>query len=265
MLFGGGHIYSSDDPIQGYKADPVNWAFHTDGQGVAFSRLWNVQGDNSTVLLTHQWLSGNKNMGSKGIYLAPLKQLRVGADGTPRVTYWKGNEKLKGDSISLPPLPPPSPPPHPPHSMTVVDVSGCSGPEAQWKLPSVGGLPATIGMNATACLGVEGEQVSLRCHIAANQNQSGATETGMTHRMTCLACRTQLCCLDVAPPPHCSQCCRTAQSSAMVVAAWTRCQHFGWHRVTLARSHRSGPSQVVVSALRCNNRRVVGLAPELHH
>ncbi len=164
MLFGGGHIYSSDDPIKGYKADPVNWAFHTDGQGVAFSRLWNVQGDNSTVLLSHQWLSGNRNMGSKGIYLAPLKQLNVGADGTPRVSYWKGNEKLKGDGISLPPLPPPSPPTPPPPPMTVVDVSGCGGPEEQWKLPSVDGSPATIGLNATACLGVEGDQVSLRCH-----------------------------------------------------------------------------------------------------
>ena len=55
MLFGGGHIYSSDHPIQGYKADPKNWAFHTDGAGVAFSRLWNVHdGNSSTVLLSHQ-------------------------------------------------------------------------------------------------------------------------------------------------------------------------------------------------------------------
>ena len=42
MLFGGGHIYSSDQPATGYKKDSVNWAFHTDGFGVAFSRLWNV-------------------------------------------------------------------------------------------------------------------------------------------------------------------------------------------------------------------------------
>ena len=34
MLFGGGHIYSSDNPIQGYKPDAKNWAFHTDGDGV---------------------------------------------------------------------------------------------------------------------------------------------------------------------------------------------------------------------------------------
>ena len=159
MLFGGGHIYSSDDPIQGYKADSVNWAFHTDGQGVAFSRLWNVQGDNSTVLLSHQWLSGNRNMGSKGIYLAPLKQLKVGADGTPRATYWIGNEKLKGDSISLPPLPPPSPPDPSSPPMTVVDISGCGGPEEHWKLPTVGGSATTISLNATACLAVEGDQV----------------------------------------------------------------------------------------------------------
>lgn len=159
MLFGGGHIYSSDDPIQGYTADSVNWAFHTDGQGVAFSRLWNVQGDNSTVLLSHQWLSGNRNMGSKGIYLAPLKQLKVGADGTPRATYWIGNEKLKGDSISLPPLPPPSPPDPLSPPMTVVDISGCGGPEEHWKLPTVGGSATTISLNATACLAVEGDQV----------------------------------------------------------------------------------------------------------
>ena len=25
MLFGGGHIYSSDDPVTGYKKDPINW------------------------------------------------------------------------------------------------------------------------------------------------------------------------------------------------------------------------------------------------
>jgi hypothetical protein len=94
MLFGGGHIYSSDDPIKGYKPDPVNWAFHTDGQGVYFSRLWNVQrGSSSTntstgsngvgaageeqVLLSHQWVTGGTH--GKGIYLGPLKELKIGA------------------------------------------------------------------------------------------------------------------------------------------------------------------------------------------
>ena len=60
MLFGGGHMYTSDDPIQGYTLDAKNPAFHTDGDGVAFSRLWNVQGsgataNETTVLISHQW------------------------------------------------------------------------------------------------------------------------------------------------------------------------------------------------------------------
>eukprot|EP01052_Picozoa_sp_SAG31_P044497 SAG31_NODE_7782_length_1597_cov_1.469292_1_plen_364_part_00 len=38
MLFGGGHLYSSDSPSSGYKPDPNNYAFHTDGHGVLFSR-----------------------------------------------------------------------------------------------------------------------------------------------------------------------------------------------------------------------------------
>lgn len=58
MLFGGGHIYSSDNPIEGYKPDPKNAAFHVDGDGVAFTRLWNVQGSGNEeiVLISHQWM-----------------------------------------------------------------------------------------------------------------------------------------------------------------------------------------------------------------
>ena len=103
MLYSGGHLYTSDNPIQGYVTDPVNPDFHTDGNGVAFSRLWNVQGqtENETVLLTHQWVvrGGSESM----IYLAPIKEAKVGADGTLRAMWWPGNEKLKGSSIELRP------------------------------------------------------------------------------------------------------------------------------------------------------------------
>ena len=82
MLFGGGHIYSSDNPIQGYKPDANNYAFLTDGDGVAYTRLWNVQGsaNESNVLISHQWMTDGMTgsalnpMGSKGIYLAPLRK-----------------------------------------------------------------------------------------------------------------------------------------------------------------------------------------------
>lgn len=49
-------------------------------------------------------MSNNRAMGSRGIYLGPLKEMQVGADGTPRVIYWAGNEKLKGERITLPQL-----------------------------------------------------------------------------------------------------------------------------------------------------------------
>ena len=35
-------------------------------------------------------MTGNGNMGSKGIYLGPLKEMKVGTDGTPRAVYWSG-------------------------------------------------------------------------------------------------------------------------------------------------------------------------------
>ena len=191
MLFGGGHIYVSDNPISGYKIDPKNPAFHADGDGVAYSRLWNVQGsaNKSTILISHQWMTagmtGNGNMGSKGIYLGPIKEMKVGADGTPRAVYWSGNEKLKGAPITLPPLPPPAPPAPPPPPEEVVDVAGCGGgsamalanPEVEavkavasptppgttvWTVPAVGGAAGPIALTkpapapGSACLGVNG-------------------------------------------------------------------------------------------------------------
>ncbi len=98
-----------------------------------------MQGDDSTVLLTHQWQEngccgwrkytpggGNCNTPSNcpplvptkyyqlknttGLgywsatrYLGPIKQVKVFADGSPRVIYWHGNEKLKGEPLPLPP------------------------------------------------------------------------------------------------------------------------------------------------------------------
>jgi hypothetical protein len=178
MLFGGGHIYSSVDPIQGYRPDPVNWAFHTDGDGVHFSRLWNVEGDPHTVLLSHQWLTNSDADADAGadagadvgahadagagagvdvggphnVWLAPLKQLQVGEDGTPRAIYWAGNDALKGEPITLPPLPPLPPPPP---AAEQLDLASCDGSAAQWILPAVGAGPGPISYNATACLGVE--------------------------------------------------------------------------------------------------------------
>ena len=171
MLFGGGHIYSSDNPITGYKPEPKNFDFHTDGDGVAFSRLWNVQGNGataneSTVLISHQWMTNGMTgsafpgaMGSKGIYLAPLKEMKVGTDGTPRAVYWSGNEKLKGDSITLGPLPPPAPP-APPGTETIVDVASCGGGTTTWQVPAVGAAAGPIALKSSsppgsACLGIE--------------------------------------------------------------------------------------------------------------
>ena len=93
--------------------------------GVAFPRFWNVQGgaNESVVLISHQWQT--LDFGSPGIYLGPLKELQIGPDGTPRAVYWSGNEKLKGGSIALPPLPAPTPPAPPPPPEGRVDVAGC--------------------------------------------------------------------------------------------------------------------------------------------
>ena len=35
MLFNGGHIYSSDNPIRGYKPEPKNFEFLSDGEHAA--------------------------------------------------------------------------------------------------------------------------------------------------------------------------------------------------------------------------------------
>jgi hypothetical protein len=109
----------------------------------------NVQGDAQTVLLTHQWADtgccgwrkytpGNGNCNtpsncpplvpakyyhnrSSGYwastrYLGPIKQVKVFADGSPRVVYWPGNEQLKGDPIPLPP----------PHPLAVFNGDGAA-------------------------------------------------------------------------------------------------------------------------------------------
>eukprot|EP01051_Picozoa_sp_SAG22_P010362 SAG22_NODE_930_length_6462_cov_4.402326_1_plen_338_part_00 len=40
MLYGGGHLYSSDTPTSGFKPDARNHNFLTDGRGIDFSRIW---------------------------------------------------------------------------------------------------------------------------------------------------------------------------------------------------------------------------------
>ena len=85
MLFGGGHLYRSDSATTGYRPDQNNFAFHTDGHGVLFSRMFNVQGEPETVVLVHQWLGGRLMPGSvptgqldtlDPIYMGPIKQVR---------------------------------------------------------------------------------------------------------------------------------------------------------------------------------------------
>lgn len=87
-------------------------------------------------------------MGSKGIYLAPLKQMKVGVDGTPRVVYWSGNEALKGTPIAVPPLPPPPPPAPPPPPVERVGVATCDG--TTWTVPAVGAAASTIALKTTS-------------------------------------------------------------------------------------------------------------------
>ena len=149
MLYHGGHLYTSDNPIQGYVADPVNPDFHTDGNGVAFSRLWNVQGqtENETVLLTHQWVvrGGSESM----IYLAPIKEAKVGADGTLRAMWWSGNEKLKGSSIELNPG-------SAHKGVMPLRVEQCTSARAErqrWSFDSTNGR-IHLASNSSLCLGV---------------------------------------------------------------------------------------------------------------
>ena len=151
MLFHGGHLYTSTNPIAGYTADTVNAAFHADGDGVAFSRLWNVQDQakgNNTVLLTHQWVVSGM------IYLGPIKQAVVGTDGTLRAVYWPGNDKLKGMDATAP-FAPPSVGGH-----TPVDLAPCAkhGADAgqQWVAPSKGGGAGRItpASNTSTCLSI---------------------------------------------------------------------------------------------------------------
>ena len=89
-------------------------------------------------------------MGSKGIYLAPLKQMKVRTDGTPRAVYWSDNEARKGDSIALPPLGPAPPSAPPPSPVRHVDVAACG--TATWTVPDVGAAKEAIALKSSATL-----------------------------------------------------------------------------------------------------------------
>lgn len=141
MLFGGGHLYTSTNPIADFVIDPHVPEFNADGYGVAFTRLWNTAaGENDSVMVSHQWVV------RPDIYLAPLKQGRVGTDGTMRATYWSGNEQLKGEPISL------SPATEPIESML---ASECSSNSTHWSAPTVGeqGRPISTGNMCMAQFG----------------------------------------------------------------------------------------------------------------
>lgn len=145
--------------------------------GVAFPRFWNVQGSTNgssfsppLVLISHQWQT--LDFGSPGIYLGPLKELKIGPDGTPRAMYWSGNEKLKGDPIALPPVPPPPPPAPAPPPEGRVDVASCGASGTTgWKVPAVDGAAGPIALNASVCLDVEEDNNALvlsPCDAAAH-------------------------------------------------------------------------------------------------
>ena len=75
-----------------------NWAFHTDGDGVAFSRLWNVNPNAPTdeVLISHQWVTGSGHSTPElPMMLAPLKQLKIYRDGSPRAMYWQVRSRVR--------------------------------------------------------------------------------------------------------------------------------------------------------------------------
>jgi hypothetical protein len=109
---------------------------------VAFTRLWNVQDDpNQTVLISHQWIV------SPDIYLAPLKQAVVGADGTLRAEYWPGNERLKGEPVKLTPAVAPVSTP-----ITVAECPNKNASGASWSVPIAGGSPGHISLGSM-CLG----------------------------------------------------------------------------------------------------------------
>ena len=83
--------------VSGYKPDPVNFNFHADGQGVAFSRLWNVQTDDvsqpsSTVLLTHQWIGVGGTSAHPNFYLAPIKEAWAGVVAMLSLKFIAENE-----------------------------------------------------------------------------------------------------------------------------------------------------------------------------
>lgn len=125
MLFGGGRLYVSDDPLAGYKPDPTNFNFLTDGRGISFSRIWNVHeqasgSQSETVLATHQWNDAGccewrvccpqsmplaPEWNGTGVeYYGTIKQVRLLSDGSPRAVFWPNNELLKGSRIPLGPL-----------------------------------------------------------------------------------------------------------------------------------------------------------------
>ena len=125
MLFGGGRLYVSYDPLAGYKPDPTNFNFLTDGRGISFSRIWNVHeqasgSQSETVLATHQWNDAGccewriccpqstplaPEWNGTGVeYYGTIKQVRPLSDGSPRAVFWPNNELLKGSRIPLGPL-----------------------------------------------------------------------------------------------------------------------------------------------------------------
>ena len=126
MVFGGGRLYVSDDPLTGFSPDDRNFNFLTDGRGISFSRIWNVHSEHGsgaqseTVLATHQWNDAGccewRVCCPQSVALAPewngtgveyygtIKQVRLLSDGSPRAVFWPNNELLKGPAISVGPL-----------------------------------------------------------------------------------------------------------------------------------------------------------------
>eukprot|EP00039_Didymoeca_costata_P022122 m.346158 g.346158 ORF g.346158 m.346158 type:complete len:864 (-) comp28255_c0_seq1:58-2649(-) len=103
MLFSGGHLYTSNKPSGPFSPDPKNPNFMVDGQGVHFTRFWNIQNDTgptNTVLVTHQFCPDSQPA-QNGCYLGVVKQAVVGDDGSLRAMWWAGNAALIGNKIPI--------------------------------------------------------------------------------------------------------------------------------------------------------------------
>ena len=94
-------VYTSDDvagPFAEQKKNPTL----IKGPHTYFARLYPCNGE---LLLNHHSMDGKKIHSKRGdmaeTYLAPLKKVVFDNEGILRVTYWSGNDVLKGETIPI--------------------------------------------------------------------------------------------------------------------------------------------------------------------